>query len=186
MKNRKLAVGIAAACVAVGTSGVAVAANTAPTPASVTIKQSQTFNAKPNRFIQNGLRWDKDVYKVKSGGTVTVVNTKADEGPHTLTVVRKKDLPLTVPAILQCKICSTLEKAHGADPNSNAPPKFQFLENGVGQDTEPNLDKPGDSGLTGTGQKGEKVSFKVTAKKGSDLYFLCILHSWMQAEIQVR
>ena len=37
--------------------------------------------------------------------------------------------------MLNCKICEKLGKAHGADPNSNAPPKFPFLENGVGQAT---------------------------------------------------
>src|SRR3954469_20283195 len=182
MKNRKLAAGVAGLCVALGVSGVAVAANTAAAPKNVTIKQSQTFKVVPNRYIQDGLRWDKDVYKVKSGGTITVVNTKADEGPHTFTVVRKKDLPKS----LACPICDKLAQAHGADPNSDAPPKFQYLENGVGQDTAPSVDKPGDSGVTGSGQKGEKISFTVTAKKGSQLYFMCLVHPWMQAKLQVQ
>ena len=182
MNNRKLAAAVGGLCLAVGVSGVAVAANTAAVSKSITIKQKQSFKMVPNRYIQDGLRWDKDVYKVKSGGTVTVVNNKADEGPHTLSVVKKKDLPKTP----DCKICNKLGEAHGADPNSDAPPKFQFLENGVGQDTPPGLDRPGDSGLTGPGQKGEKISFKVTAKKGSELYFLCILHPWMQAKVQVQ
>jgi plastocyanin len=182
MKNRKLAAGIAGLCLAVGASGVAVAANTAAVPKNLTIKEAQTFKVVPNRYIQDGLRWDKDVYKVKSGGTITVVNNKADEGPHTFTVVRKKDLPKS----LQCPICDKLGQAHGADPNSDAPPKFQYLENGVGQNTAPNVDKPGDSGVTGSGQKGEKITFKVTAKKGSELYFMCIIHQWMQAKVQVQ
>ena len=77
--------------------------------------------------------------------------------------------------------------AHGADPNSDAPPKFQFLENGVGQDTPPDVDKAGDSGLTGPGEApNEKISLKVTAKKGSQLYFLCLIHPWMQAKVQVQ
>ena len=68
-----------------------------------------------NRYIQDGLRWDKDVYKVKSGGTLHVVNDAADEGPHTLTVVAQKDEPKTPQAILQCAICEKLAKAHGAE-----------------------------------------------------------------------
>jgi plastocyanin len=182
MNNRMFAVGAAGLCLALGVSGVAVAANTAAVPKSITIKQKQSFKMVPNRYIQDGLRWDKDVYKVKSGGTVTVVNTAADEGPHTLTIVKKKDLPKTP----NCAICNKLGEAHGADPNSDAPPKFQFLENGVGQDTAPDLDRPGDSGVTGQGKKGEKISFKVTAKKGSQLYFMCIIHPWMQAKLQVQ
>ena len=182
MNNRKLAAAVGGLCLAVGVSGVAVAANTAAVPSSITIKQKQSFKMVPNRYFQDGLRWDKDVYKVKSGGTITVVNNKSDEGPHTFTVVKKKDLPKT----LNCGICEKLGEAHGADPNSDAPPKFQFLENGVGQDTPPEADRPGDSALTGSGEKNEKVSFKVTAKKGTELNFLCLIHPWMQAKVQVQ
>jgi hypothetical protein len=185
MKNRKLAAGAAGMCLALGVSGVAVAANTAAVPKSATVKVSQTLKMVPNRYIQDGLRWNKDVYTVKSGGKLTVVNTVATEGPHTLSVVKAKDLPKTAKAVENCKICNKLGAAHGADPNSDAPPKFQFLENGVGQDTPPNLDRPGDSGLTGQGQKGEKISFKVTAKKGTVLHFMCLIHPWMQGTIKV-
>jgi plastocyanin len=140
---------------------------------------------KPNRYIQDNLRWNKDVYRVKSGGTITVVNTQASEGPHTFTVVKKSELPRTGKQLVNCRICNTLGQAHGADPNSNAPPKFQFLENGVGQATPPNVDRPGDSGVTGEGKRGEKISFTVTAKKGKTLYFMCLIHPWMQAQLQV-
>jgi hypothetical protein len=140
----------------------------------------------PNRYIQDGLRWNKDVYKIKSGGTMTVINTAAGEGPHTFSVVKKKDLPKNAKEMEKCAICQKLGEAHGADPNSDAPPKFPFLENGVGQDTPPDVDRPGDSGVTGSGQKGEKISFKVTAKKGSELYFMCLIHPWMQAKVQVQ
>ena len=186
MKNRKLAAVFAGLCLALGVSGVAVAAKTAAAPKNLTIKESQSFKAVPNRYIQDGLRWAKDVYTVKSGGTITVVNNENGEGPHTFTVVSKKDLPKTAKAMLKCQICEKLGQAHGADPNSDAPPKFQYLENGVGQDTAPNVDKPGDSGVTGSGQKNEKITFNVTAKKGSQLYFMCIIHPWMQAKVQVQ
>jgi len=187
MQNRKLAAGIAGLCLAVGMSGVAVAANSAAAPSSVTIKESQKVKMVPNRYIQDGLRWNKDVYKVKSGGTINVVANVFSEGPHTFTVVKRKDLPKTAKAMEKCAICQKLGEAHGADPNSDAPPKFQYLEDGVGQDTPPNVDKPGDSGLTGPGQApNEKISLKVTAKKGSQLYFMCLIHPWMQAKVQVQ
>jgi plastocyanin len=185
MKNRKLAVGVAGVCLAVGISGVAVAATTAAAPKTATIKVSQSLKMVPNRYIQDGLRWNKDAYAIKSGGTLTVVNTAADEGPHTFSVVKKTDLPRNAKELNRCAICRKLGAAHGADPNSNAPPKFQYLENGVGQDTPPNVDRPGDSGVTGSGKKGEKISFKVTAKKGKTLYFMCLIHPWMQAKVQV-
>jgi plastocyanin len=149
-----------------------------------TVKITQTTNIKfvANRYVRDELRWKRDVYQVKSGGTVEVINTAADEGPHTFTVVRKADLPKS----FNCKICDKLSQAHGADPESDAPPKFQYLENGVGQATPPNLDRAGDSGVTGEGKKGEHISFKVTAKKGSTLTFMCLIHPWMQAKLEVK
>jgi plastocyanin len=183
MTNRKLAAGVAGLCLAVGFSGVAVAANSAAVPKSITIKEKTSFKMVPNRYIQDGLRWAKDVYKVKSGGTITVVNNVNQEGPHTFSVVKKKDLPTNIE---KCAICEKLGQAHGADPNSDAPPKFQYLENGVGQATPPSVDRPGDSGVTGSGEKNEKITFTVTAKKGSSLYFMCLIHPWMQAKVQVQ
>jgi hypothetical protein len=138
-----------------------------------------------NKYIQDNLHWDHDVYKVASGGTVHVVNLAADEGPHTFTIVAKKDAPKTGLQVENCKICFQLAKAHGADPNSNAPPKFPFLENGVGQQTPPQVDRPGDSAVTGKGKKGEFVNLTVTAPSGTKLWMMCLIHPWMQAEIDV-
>jgi hypothetical protein len=171
---------------ALAASGVAVgAAKISAAPKHATIKAVQKIKVKPNRWIQDGLRWDKDRYQVRSGGTLTILNNAASEGPHTFTVVKKGDLPKTAKEVVDCKICATLGAAHGADPNSDAPPKFAFLENGTGQDTPPDVDRPGDSGLTGPGEKGEKITLKVTAKKGSKLTFMCLIHPWMQARVDV-
>ena len=184
MTQRKLIAGVAGLSLALGASGVAVAAS-ARAPKKATIKVSQKLVMKQNRYIQDGLRWNKDAYHVRSGGTLHIVNTVASEGPHTFTVVRKKDLPKTAAQAFNCKICNTLGAAHGADPQSNAPPKFPFLENGVGQATPPSVDRPGDSGVTGPGKKGESIDLKVTAKKGTTLKFMCLIHPWMQAKVIV-
>lgn len=176
---------LTAAVIGIGlftTAAAATAAGGAAAPSKATIKATSTgVKFKANRYIQDGLRWDKDVYKVKSGGTLHVVNGAADEGPHTFTVFKKSDVPKS----FRCPTCDKLGKAHGADPESDAPPKFNFLENGVGQDTAPNVDRPGDSGVTGMGKKGEFINLKVTAKKGTDLYFVCLIHPWMQGEVKV-
>jgi hypothetical protein len=175
--------------VAVVAAGVVVTGAIAGRSASgnvTTIKAVTSLpKVKVNRYIQDGLRWDKDVYTVKSGGTLHVVNDAADEGPHTFTVVQPKDEPKTGLQMVNCKICLTLAKAHGADPTSDAPPKFNFLENGVGQKTPPMVDRPGDSGVTGSGKKGESIDLKVTAKPGTTLSFMCLIHPWMQAVVKV-
>jgi hypothetical protein len=184
MAHRRLIAGMSVLALAVGATGAAMAQG-GSAPSKTTIKSKQKFAFKVNRYIQDGLRWDKDAYTVKSGGTLHVVNGDGTEGPHTFTVVAEKDLPKTAAAVVNCKICNTLAKAHGADPNSNAPPKFAYLENGVGQDTAPSVDRPGDSGVTGEGKKGESIDLKVTAKKGKTLYFLCLIHPWMQGKVAV-
>jgi hypothetical protein len=187
MNNRKLAAGAAGLCLALGVSGVAVAANTAAVPKKVTIEQSQSFKFVPNRYVKDGLRWKKDVYTVKSGGTLHLVNSVITEGPHTFSVVRKKDLPKTAAQANNCKICQKLGQAHGFDPNSEGPPKFFFLENGTGSTTPPSVDRPGDSALIGPGNKrGEHVDLKITAKRGTTLYFMCLIHPQMQSKIIVK
>lgn len=186
VRTRTLLAGVVGLSLAIGTAGIAGAASS-PAPKTATIKAVQTLKMKVNRYVQDGLRWDRDVYRIRSGGTLTVVDNAPNEGPHTLTVVNASDLPKTAAQALgNCKICRKFEQAHGADPNSEGPPTFNFVENGVGQNSVPNLDRPGDSGLVGgTGKKGAKLTFKVTAKKGTKLRLLCIIHPWMQARLDV-
>jgi hypothetical protein len=181
MRTHKLVAAATVLAIALG-GGVSVAL--AAAPRSATIKESTSFAFKPNRYIQDGLRWNKDVYNVKSGGTLHLKYNVKDEGPHTFTVMRKRDVPSSAKDLFNCKVCNKLTKAHGADPNSDAPPKFVFLENGKGQNTPPNVDRPGDSAGIGFGPG--PVNLKVTAKKGTTLHFICLVHPWMQAKVVVR
>jgi hypothetical protein len=184
MRLKKLTAVVVGMLVALAAVGAGTAA--AATPARVTVKSTTSFKFKPNRYIQDGLRWAKDSYAVRSGGTVRVVNGDGSEGPHTFTILRRKDVPKTARTLFNCRACNQLTRAHGADPNTEAPPRFPFLENGVGQQTPPNIDRPGDSGLIGRGRKGDAVSFHVTARAGTTLYFICLFHPWMQSQLQVR
>jgi hypothetical protein len=184
MTYRRFLTGVAALVLIFGVTGSAVAAG-GKAPKRATIKAKQKVVMKPNRYVLDGLRWNKDVYRVRHNGTLHVVNAAASEGPHTFTVVKKKDLPKNAKEAFNCKICNELGAAHGADPNSDAPPTFQYLENGVGQHTPPDVDRPGDSGVTGSGQQGESIDLKVTAPKGKVLHFMCLIHPWMQARVRV-
>lgn len=185
MRSRKLVFGSALTIVAAVAAAGAVA-GTGKQSAVTTVKAvTKPPTMVVNRYIQDNLRWNKDVYTVPSGGTIHVVNNAADEGPHTFTIVKKADAPRTGLQVLNCRICNALAKAHGANPNSDAPPKFPFLEDGVGQQTPPNVDKPGDSGVTGKGKKGESIDLAVTAASGTKLWMMCLIHPWMQAEIDV-
>jgi hypothetical protein len=185
MTKRKLVFWSGVAVMAVAVAAGALA-GTGRKSSTTTVKAVQSgIQIKVNRYVQDGLRWNRDVYNVQSGGTIHVVNMAADEGPHTFTIVKKKDAPRNGAQALNCKICNALAKAHGADPSSDAPPKYPFLEDGVGQQTPPSIDKPGDSGVTGSGKKGESIDLAVSAAPGSKLWMICLIHPWMQAEIDV-
>src|SRR3569623_146342 len=112
----------AGAAVALVVAGAGLAAGQRSATGVTTIKAVQgPPKFQINRFVEDTLRWDKDRYTVKSGGTLHIVNMAAGEGPHTFTVLAAKDEPRTLTALFQCKVCEKLGKAHGADPNSNAP-----------------------------------------------------------------
>jgi hypothetical protein len=182
--HRKVAVGAAIVGLCAGGGAIATAA-TSSAPSKANVVAVTSAKVKVNRYLQDELRWKKDVYTVKSGGTVHVLNLAADEGPHTFSVVKAKDLPKTVPQMFNCKVCEAIGKALGANPETEDPPPHFYLENGVAQDTVPNLDKPGDTAFIPP-QKNYKVDLKVTAKKGTTLNFLCAIHPWMQAKVLVK
>jgi hypothetical protein len=185
--SRKVLLLMTALCLVLAAgAGIAEAGGSA-TSSTVTIKAvAGPPQFKINRFVQDTLRWDKDTYTVKSGGTLHIVNDAANEGPHTFTVVKRGDLPKTLAQLNNCRVCNVLARAHGANPNSNAPPKWQYLENGKGQKTPPDVNEPGDSGVTGSGKKGESIDLTVTAPAGTILYFMCLIHPWMQAKLVVN
>jgi hypothetical protein len=183
--QRKFVVGAMALAMTASGAGAAVAAKSGPPPNHATVNAVQKVQFKVNRFVKDALRWQKDVYQIKSGGTLHIVN-KAHDGPHTLSIVKKSDLPRTQKQFNECSICQTIAVAHGVDPTveSDAPPPHLWVEDGVGQDTPANFDKPGDSVFIGP-NPGDSADVKVTAKKGTKLFFLCAIHPWMQAKVIV-
>lgn len=188
MTSRKLAAGAAGLALiaaggaaAVGASG----ADTAQAPDTAVVKQKAGTEIKPNRYVKDKLRFNKDVYTVQSGGTLRVVNTQPDEGPHTVSIVKKKDLPTTAQEAFNCDACNKLGEAHGFPKNGEGPPKFEFVENGEGQKDPADFNKPGDSGVTGP-DKGDKFEVPVTAPAGKTLHMMCIIHPWMQAKLKVE
>jgi hypothetical protein len=183
--SRKYVVGAMALALSASGTGAALAAKQGPAPTHATVNAVQKVQFKINRYVKDGLRWQKDTYQIKSGGTLHIVN-KAHDGPHTFSIVAKKDLPRTVKQINQCSICQTIGEQFGiTDPNSEAPPDHAYTEDGVAQDAPANFDKPGDSVFIGP-DPGASADAKITAKKGSKLYFLCAIHPWMQAKVIVQ
>lgn len=129
----------------------------------------ETF--RPNRGITNTYRFADDEVTIRSGGTIRFVDRDRTRDPHTISIVRRRDLPRS----FECPACEALEQGHF--PNGFEGEPVPVLDQG-----RPGLDAPGDSLLWGDRQR---LSAKVSARPGTTLSFLCVPHPWMQGRIKV-
>ena len=183
--NRRIPAALATAA-ALGVSVLAIgpaAAATKPQPKPNTIETHGTLKVKINGFIQDAQSFFPGTATVKSGSTVTLRNKSQGAVPHSLSLLKASALPKTGDAIMNCVACGPLIAAHQADPNTGEV-KQPVVD--VGQ---PGFDTMGDATTAGDSvflpPKG-KVTFKVTAKRGSTLHFFCAIHPWMQGTIKVK
>src|SRR4051794_20388747 len=183
--NRRIPAAVAAAA-ALGVSALAVgpaAAAGTPKPKPNTIEAQGTLTVKINGFVRDAQRFFPGTLTVKSGATVTLRNKSQGGAPHSLSLLKKSALPRKGEDILDCAVCGPIFGAHQADP-STGEVKVPVVDVGQpGFDTMGDATNPGDSVYLPP--KG-KVTFKVTAKKGSTLTFLCAVHPWMQGAIKVN
>jgi len=154
-----------------------VSAADAPSPAShrdvTVIRAIGDENFEPNALIYSTFRFDPERSFPHQGDRVRLVDRDAVEGaPHTLTVVRKSQLPQTPAEVFGgCAACDLALEAHF----SSDPPRLRV---GTGD----GLNEPGDSLLI---FEGEGIGANVTAPSGSVLYYLCAIHPWMQGRLVV-
>jgi plastocyanin len=180
MTRRTLGAALLAASTLMATTA-AVAATPAGTKTTTkpSIKMLSGFSFVPNRYTQDKTRFDQDVYSLKSGVTISIRNTSSDE-PHTLSIVKKSQVPKTPRTLGGCfegGVCGALAQAHQF-PEGEGPPAVPVVNKGAD-----GLDTTGDSVFFNPNQRR---SLKLTAKKGTTLNFICIIHPWMQAQIRVR
>lgn len=175
-----LAVALIAAALA-SYAGVA-AAGSAAAKSKVTIVTAGGGTMKPNGFLDITLAFLPGTVTVKSGGTLTFMRGPKDKfpDPHTLTIVKKSELPKTALKADLCFQTGPCTLANGNQPSPANPNGNPFVDVG-----KAGLDERGDS-IAIPPVKGAKFSVKVTAKAGTDLYFMCAIHPWMQGVIHVR
>ncbi len=157
---------------AVAAVPAAIAATTAPSKATLHTVGKVTF--KINQYAQDGSRFDKSAVVIKSGGTLTVADKSGE--PHTFSLVTKKQLPKTTAQINACNICNTIGAGHQLDQNGN--PTVLTVDPG-----NDGFNKSGDSQVI---VPKKSVKLKITAKKGTTLYYMCLIHPWMQGKLTVR
>jgi plastocyanin len=179
LTSRRLLAAAAVGAVSLGVAGSALAAPGLPSKAKITIRGGESF--KPNAFVTDTQRYVPGTTPIRSGGTVTLTN--ATDDPHTLSIVKRSELPRTVGQVNNCGVCGTITQAHGVDPNgppTEGPPPIPVVDGGAA-----GFDQPGDSIFVGPKGSGSTVKFKVTAKAGTTLHYLCIIHPWMQGRLRV-
>ncbi len=162
-------------------AGTALAAGgNAPHKARILVKGGESV--VPNAYLKIAFRFDACTVPIRSGGTVTLTNLTT-EG-HTLSIVKSSQVPRTIRQIQNCIACREIAKSHGINfegPPLEGPPPILLANAGA-----PGFDAPGDSVIIPPKGRGGPVSFKVTAKPGTVLNFICAFHPWMQGRFLVK
>jgi plastocyanin len=149
----------------------ATAGPKAPTKQKLAIVGHSEF--KVNKLAFDNQRFSKSTFAIRSGGTVTLRNRARTEDPHTISLVKKSQLPTS----FDCEVCDEIFGAHGPDEATGN------LASPVVDVGAPGYDQPGDSTFI---PPHGRVSFNVTAPAGTTLHFICAIHPWMQGRIKVR
>ena len=169
------------AVVALGVFALAAGPASAAAPKKNTITAVGGMKVKANQYVSDAQYWDADSYDIKSGATVTLRDKSTEGHPHSLSLIKK--LPKTPAQIMGCEACGPLMAAHEANQETGEVGKPVVEAGGEGFDTAGDKTAPGDSIYLPP--KG-KVTFKVTAAKGTTLNFVCAVHPWMLAKIAVK
>jgi plastocyanin len=184
MTRRQSVALTATAVLGLSAAGVATTASAAIPKNQIRIVGGEVFKA--GEFLKIDLRFKPRDVTVKKGSTVKVVNKTKGE-PHTISFVAKKYLPTSFDVAVNDQLLA----AHQVDPtNEEAPPGVLVVDNGAAVPPGGTLEV--DTGFTPTvaGDSafiapGQNISFKVTADKGSRLFYFCAIHPWMQGKLTV-
>jgi plastocyanin len=184
MKSRtwkRVLVSAAAGTALLALAGSAIGAGgKGPAKAKIVIKGGDSF--KPNAYIKNTFHFVPGTVSIRSGGTVTLTNGTAE--PHSLSIVKQSQLPRSATQVENCSVCGPIAQSHGVNPEGpppSGPPPIPLVNVGAA-----GFDAPGDSIVLGPKGHGGQVTFKVTARPGTTLNFMCIIHPWMQGRLLVK
>jgi len=147
----------------------------------VDIKGLETFES--NSLFLSNLRFAPEHIKVEKGDTVTWEDRAITTVPHTITIFDPKVLPID---FATAYICNWDKRILGFDG-----PCLQFMDAHGGippvtpvVDVErTGLDAPGDSIFL---PPNSSIKAQVTARPGTTLHYICIIHPWMQGTITVE
>jgi hypothetical protein len=151
-----------------------------------TVTAVNKISADINQSLNIEFRFSPGTLHIQHGATLTFREGPPqppfafEEGvdPHTLSIVRRADLPRTLRELVECEVCGPILEAH--DPGNDGEPPFVYRVNKGG----PGLDVAGDSLLVDADHP--VIRARVTAPAGTTLHYLCAIHSWMQGKLVVE
>jgi plastocyanin len=160
-------------------AAVAVPALAQTAPRATTLKAVGKVSFKANRYVKDGMRFNRDAVTIRKGGTLRLVDeTKA---PHTFSLVKRSQLPRNMRQMEACfgkGPCDDLAVAHGAvnpQTGEEQDPTTPLVNVGAA-----GFNRPGDSVLI---PPGGRTKVKITGS--SDKYYLCAIHPWMLGKVDV-
>jgi plastocyanin len=179
--SRRLPLAAVIAAVPLTLVGTALGAG-GKAPARAKVEISGAESIKPNAYLQIGFRFSPGTITIRSGGTITLTNNTRDV--HSLSLVKASQVPHTIKQVENCAACAALAKSHGINfegPPAVGPPPIRLVDVGA-----PGFNTPGDSAVIGPKGRGGPVTFKVTARAGTILNFICFFHPWMEGRFLVK
>ena len=184
MRNMQLRrIGAFAAVTALGATGVATIG------ASASAKQAGDEGTAEIKIVSTG----KDLLfegprTIASGSKLKILNTTdpREHGPHSFTLFEKGLVPKDKQEIKDCfkfksEVCLDVAKAHKVDFKKEKVGKPSVDVGKRGWDTA--FGKKGDSWVALA--EGDATKRRVTAKSGTTLFYVCVIHPFMQGKIKV-
>jgi hypothetical protein len=177
--------GALAAVTTVGATGFATVGASADDSAAAKKHKAATITA-----VSNGKNLEfQGPHKVTKGAKLQIVNATDPQkvGPHTFTLVKKKNLPTTKQEQKDCEkgksdVCNDVIKALKADPDTGEVKK-PIVDVGK-QGWDRSFGKKGDTWFTQ--EENSDNERKVSAKAGKTLHYFCVVHPFMHGEIKVK
>lgn len=174
---------------AVGLAALSVVgAGTGATAAS----DSQKAHAAVIKMKQDG----KELYfegpeSVAAGDVLKIKNVTdpAKVGPHTFSLVRKKEIPTDPQDMKDCErkfaaICGAIIEWHEVDLESGEVGRNPVEVGEDGWNVEGTLKRTGDSWVSE--KEGQTFKQNVAAESGETLHYFCAVHAAMQGKIKVE
>jgi hypothetical protein len=181
-------VGVAAALGAfavVGFGGSASATSSSAEAKAGATKITAEFDRKNKDLFFDGPA------TVAAGDELKIINNTNPRavGPHTFSLVRKKDLPTTKTQLKACGkklkgICGAIVRWHDVNVDTGEVGENPVDVGKNGWDEKGSLKRKGDSIVLDRG-RGQSFKRPVSAPVGKTLYYICAVHPFMQGQIEV-